>query len=86
LHVTAPEALDAAESSFPDPQAAAELAERIEDMMGRLARLPSRYRKVIEDRFFHSRTQSAIGQELGVTHERVRQIEGRALAQLAEMN
>ncbi len=52
-----------------------------------LAKLPERERRVLELRFGfagESATLEAIGKELGLTRERVRQLERDALAQLAE--
>src|SRR3989338_4714132 len=50
-----------------------------------LAGLPERSRKVLTDRFGlsskgESRTLDAIGQEYGITRERIRQIENHSLA------
>ena len=52
-----------------------------------LAGLPERSRKVLTDRFGLSpkrelRTLDAIGKEYGVTRERIRQIEAKALRKL----
>ncbi|QQG37624.1 MAG: hypothetical protein HYS26_03265 [Candidatus Kaiserbacteria bacterium] len=54
-----------------------------------LADLPERSRKVLTDRFGlnqkgESRTLDAIGQEYGITRERIRQIENHSLAQIRE--
>jgi RNA polymerase primary sigma factor len=52
-----------------------------------LAELPERERRVLELRFGFDdepRTLESIGAELGLTRERVRQLEGEALAKLAE--
>jgi RNA polymerase primary sigma factor len=51
-----------------------------------LEKLPERERRVIEMRFgFHGEANSleAIGKELGITRERVRQLEAEAFARLA---
>ena len=52
-----------------------------------LAELPERSRKVLVDRFGltpkgESRTLDAIGKEYGITRERIRQVEARALRAL----
>jgi RNA polymerase primary sigma factor len=75
---------------FSDP-AAADPAEEAADSLRRLAvrravaRLPERERRILELRFgFDGETTSleAIGKELGLTRERVRQLEGSALDKL----
>ena len=53
-----------------------------------LGQLPERERRVLELRFGldgDPRPLETIGKELGITRERVRQIEGEAMAQLAEL-
>lgn len=47
-----------------------------------LNRLPERDKKVIELRFWHDKTLEEIGDIIGLTKDRVRQIEGRALRRL----
>jgi RNA polymerase primary sigma factor len=76
---------------FADPNAA-DPAEEAGDAMRRqevreaLQTLPERERRVLELRFGFDGQQQAlesIGRELGITRERVRQLEGEALAKLA---
>jgi RNA polymerase primary sigma factor len=76
---------------FADP-AAADPAEEAGDAVRRLEvreavrALPERERRILELRFgFDGQQQAleAIGRELGITRERVRQLEGQALAKLA---
>ncbi len=41
--------------------------------------LPERYKSVIIKRFYESKTLKAIGIDLGVTQERIRQMQAKAL-------
>ena len=69
-----------------DPELAADDALRSVAVRQALEKLPERERKVIEMRFgFHGEATSleAIGRELGITRERVRQLEAEAFARLA---
>jgi DNA-directed RNA polymerase sigma subunit (sigma70/sigma32) len=50
-----------------------------------LAVLGRRERRVIERRFFDGRMLGEVGRELGVSGERARQVQGRALGRLAEL-
>jgi RNA polymerase sigma factor (sigma-70 family) len=47
-----------------------------------LSRLPPRERHVVVGRLFHEKTLEAVGQEMGVTRERIRQIESKTLVKL----
>jgi RNA polymerase primary sigma factor len=77
---------------FPDesaenPAEAAEGALRARAVRQALARLPERERRIVELRFgLDDEPQSleAIGRELGLTRERVRQLEAQALANLGD--
>ena len=67
----------------------AELAAKValkEELQDVLAELPAKERRVIELRFGlgdgRNRTLEEVGQELGVTRERIRQIQGKVLAKL----
>jgi len=67
----------------------AELAAKValkEELQDVLAELPAKERRVIELRFGLSdgrnRTLEEVGQELGVTRERIRQIQGKVLGKL----
>ncbi|HUV45547.1 MAG TPA: sigma-70 family RNA polymerase sigma factor, partial [Dehalococcoidia bacterium] len=67
----------------------AELAAKValkEQLQDLLAELPAKERRVIELRFGlvdnRNRTLEEVGQELGVTRERIRQIQGKALGKL----
>lgn len=44
--------------------------------------LPERYKSVIIKRFYESKTLKAIGNDLGVTPERIRQMEAKALLKI----
>ena len=69
-----------------DPEASADDALREGAVRKALARLPERERRIVELRFgFGGEAVSleAIGRELGITRERVRQLEANAMAQLA---
>ena len=69
-----------------DPELAADDSLRGLAVRRALEKLPERERRVIEMRFgFHGETNSleAIGRELGITRERVRQLEAEAFARLA---
>ena len=69
-----------------DPELAADDALRSVAVRQALEKLPERERRVIEMRFgFHGEANSleAIGRELGITRERVRQLEAEAFARLA---
>jgi RNA polymerase primary sigma factor len=76
-----------ADPNATDPEAALLEEPRGHDLRERLARLPERGRKVIELRFGLedgvARTADAVAAQLGVTRERVRQIELHALGKLA---
>ena len=49
------------------------------DVRDMLKVLPERYKEVVVKRFFESKTLKAIGIDLGVTTERIRQMEAKAL-------
>ena len=76
-----------ADPNAADPAAAVVDEQREHDLQKRLARLPERGRRVIELRFGLAdgvaHTADAVAAELGVTRERVRQIELHALGKLA---
>ena len=83
--------MDCLTSDAPTPeQAVAEANERrfVSDIVGKaLAMLPPREQLVIRKRYFEEvrQTFEAIGRELGVSKDRVRQLETRALATLREL-
>ena len=83
--------MDCLTSDAPTPeQAVAEANERrfVSDIVGKaLAMLPPREQLVIRKRYFEEvrQTFEAIGRELGVSKDRVRQLETRALAKLREL-
>lgn len=64
-------------ANLANEQDAAELAEA-------MGRLTERERFVLKERFWGERTLQQIGEELGVTRERARQIEAKALGKLAQ--
>jgi RNA polymerase primary sigma factor len=75
-----------ADPSAADPAEEAGDAVRRQEVRNALRTLPDRERRVLELRFgFEGQQQAleAIGRELGITRERVRQLEGEALAKLA---
>ncbi len=49
------------------------------DVRDMLNILPERYKSVIIKRFYESKTLKAIGIDLGVTQERIRQMQAKAL-------
>jgi RNA polymerase primary sigma factor len=76
-----------ADATAADPMEEAGEALRRREVRRALERLPERERRVIELRFGlngESTTLEAIGKELGLTRERVRQLERDALANLQE--
>jgi RNA polymerase primary sigma factor len=76
-----------ADSDTDDPEQAAGEALRTEAVRDALDKLPGRERRIIELRFgldSPPMALEAIGRELGITRERVRQLEAAALARLAE--
>ena len=83
--------MDCLASDAPTPeQAVAEANERrfVSEIVGKaLAMLPPREQLVIRKRYFEDvrQTFEAIGRELGVSKDRVRQLETRALAKLREL-
>ena len=83
--------MDCLTSDAPTPeQAVAEASERrfVSEIVGKaLAMLPPREQLVIRKRYFEEvrQTFEAIGRELGVSKDRVRQLETRALAKLREL-
>ena len=83
--------MDCLTSDAPTPeQAVAEANERrfVSDIVGKaLAMLPPREQLVIRKRYFEEvrQTFEAIGRELGVSKDRVRQLETRALAKLRDL-
>jgi RNA polymerase primary sigma factor len=71
-----------------DPAEAAEDALRRRALRLALAELPDRERRILELRFGldgEPRSLEAIGAELGLTRERIRQLEGEALAKLTDI-
>ncbi len=83
--------MDCLASDAPTPeQAVAEASERrfVSEIVGKaLAMLPPREQLVIRKRYFEDvrQTFEAIGRELGVSKDRVRQLETRALVKLREI-
>jgi RNA polymerase primary sigma factor len=75
-----------ADPSADDPAEEAGDAVRRQEVRQALQHLPERERRILELRFGFDGQQmalEAIGRELGITRERVRQLEGEALAKLA---
>jgi RNA polymerase primary sigma factor len=76
-----------ADENADDPSELAEEALRARAVRLALADLPERERRIVELRFgigSEPRSLEAIGAELGLTRERIRQLESEALAKLAE--
>jgi RNA polymerase sigma factor (sigma-70 family) len=67
-----------------DPGDGAALAERREAVAKAVEALDDRSRRVLYARFWQGRTLKQCGRDLGLSKERVRQIEFRALEQLGE--
>lgn len=63
----------------PDDETA-ELNERWAKMQEHLGKIDPRHRDVLLQRFFHERTLEDIAAEMGITRERVRQIQTQAIA------
>jgi RNA polymerase primary sigma factor len=75
-----------ADPSASDPEEEAGDAVRRQEVRAAVQELPERERRILELRYgFHGQQQplEAIGRELGITRERVRQLERDALARLA---
>jgi RNA polymerase primary sigma factor len=75
-----------ADESAEDPEELAEDALRARALREALAELPERERRILELRFGldgEPRSLEAIGVELGLTRERIRQLEAQALASLS---
>ncbi len=75
--------------STADPTETLEQHERAKQVRRLLEALPARERRVLELRFGfdgNSRSLEAIGNEIGVTRERVRQLESKALARLKQLS
>lgn len=83
----APSALDALASPAPSPEAAVAAASEQRHLAAALAKLSLREQLVIQRRYLAEAraTFSAIGNELGVSKDRVRQLEAKALARLREL-
>ena len=76
-----------ADENADDPEAVAEDALRSLAVRQALAQLPERERRILELRFGidgEPRSLEAIGAELGLTRERIRQLETQALARLTD--
>jgi RNA polymerase sigma factor (sigma-70 family) len=76
---------DCCEDPGPAPHAHAELADDLAGMRRAVARLRVRTRRVIEWRFFKDETLEKVGRKLGVSKQRVEQIEREALAEMRAM-
>ncbi|MFL5918888.1 MAG: RNA polymerase sigma factor RpoD/SigA [Gaiellaceae bacterium] len=77
-----------ADEQAEDPEAVAEQALRARALREALADLPERERRILELRFGldgDPRSLEAIGAELGLTRERIRQLERQALASLSSL-
>jgi RNA polymerase primary sigma factor len=77
-----------ADENADDPEQVAENALRARAVRGALGELPERERRILELRFgLDGEPQSleAIGAELGLTRERIRQLETQAMANLSEL-
>jgi RNA polymerase primary sigma factor len=80
---------DLLQSDAPTPEDEVHISLRTEALHSALSELPDRERKVVEMRYGISGSEPTplreIGRELGITPERVRQIESRALGRLGRM-
>jgi RNA polymerase primary sigma factor len=80
---------DLLQSDAPAPEDEVNISLRTEALHSALSELPDRERKVVEMRYGISGSEPTplreIGRELGITPERVRQIESRALGRLGRM-
>jgi len=68
--------------SGPLPDVLAAYREQADQIAAALAKLPERSQVVLRDYYWRSRTLQAIGDDLGVTRERVRQIKAKAMKRL----
>ncbi len=67
------------------PTEAVDIEDELELMRVALDKMSERHRYVLKARFLDGRTLKAVGIELGLTRERVRQIEGKALEKMREI-
>lgn len=74
---------DVAERVATDPTCPAVWREERAVLRAAISKLPVRLRRVIRGRFFEGLTLHALGVELGVTRERVRQLEVKAMDRIA---
>jgi len=68
--------------SGPPPDVLAAYREQADQIAAALAKLPERSHVVLRDYYWRSRTLQAIGDDIGVTRERVRQIKAKAMQRL----
>lgn len=68
-----------------EPHVEASANEQAAHVANLLDRLPARHRHVIRARFFAERTLKDIGTDLGISRERIRQIEADALERMQAM-
>lgn len=71
-------------SGEPGPEAALEMAERLEYLTAAIAELPERLRLVVEGYFLEERPMAELAEELGVTESRISQIRAEALVLLKD--
>ena len=71
-------------SGEPGPEAALEMAERLEYLTAAIAELPERLRLVVEGYFLEERPMAELDEELGVKESRISQIRAEALVLLKD--
>jgi RNA polymerase sigma factor FliA len=76
------EAAECQADAGPDPFALALAGEQKRLLTAAIARLPERWRQVVEGRFYGGRDYRGLGAELGISGSRVKQIEQKAVLAL----
>lgn len=87
LHELGPEAgfglLDTLAAEQPDPEATD--SDEVTALGTLLSRIPERERDILIDRFSNGRSLDAIGQQMGLSKERIRQLQKRAISRVRRL-